>query len=223
MSKFLTVPIWYDKNGRLNQMLTGDARSAIGPENISIGVNSSAGVDNGFGGSVVIGHNSHGNGNYTTVIGYQLTGGGDNAIAIGSSATANKNSIAIGTGIMVEEGGIGIGGNANANQIQLGGESTKYDLTVGDGNGTAKIGTLVLGDAVLPNNISSAGLYLCTARTTVAGITSWVSGLIWINNWLVNAYTVNGSVSFNYSGSNHTITCEGAGATLEKCFKIFQN
>lgn len=222
MSKFLTVPIWYDKNGKLNQMLTGDARSAIGPENISIGVNSSAGVDNGFGGSVVVGYNSHGNGNYTTVIGYQLTGGGDHAIAIGSSAIANKNSIAIGTGITVEKGGIGIGGNANTNQIRLGGESTKYDLTVGDGNGTAKIGTLVLGDGVLPNNISSEGLYLCTASVTAAGSTSWASGLIWINNMTVNAYVVNGSVSFNYNGSNHTITCVGEGAKLEKCFKIFQ-
>lgn len=208
MSKFLTIPTWYDKNGRLNQMLTGDARSTVGPENISIGVNSSAGIANGLGGSVVVGYDAHGN--------------GTDAIAIGALTSAEGGSIAIGRSITASGGGIGIGGSASANQIQLGGKSTKYDLTVGDGNGTAKIGTLVLGDAVLPNNIPSEGLYLCMASVTAAKTTSWTSGLIWINNRIVDSYAVNGSVSFNYNGSNHTITCVGEGAKLEKCFKIFQ-
>ena len=208
MPKFLTVPTWYDQNGQLNQMLTGDARSAsTGPKNVSIGENSSAGVANGSGGSVVIGFGANGE---------------NDAVAVGALSSANTGSIAIGRSIIASDGGIGIGGNASANQIQLGNKSTKYDLTVGDGNGTAKIGTLVLGDEVLPNNISSAGLYLCTASVTVGENTSWASGLIWINHMTVNAYAVNGSVSFNYSGSNHTITCVGTGAKLEKCFKIFQ-
>ena len=208
MPKFLTVPTWYDKNGQLNQMLTGDARSAsTGPKNVSIGENSSAGVANGSGGSVVIGYGASGE---------------NDAVVVGALSSANTGSIAIGRSIIVSDGGIGIGGSASANQIQLGNKSTKYDLTVGDGNGTAKIGTLVLGDGVLPNNISSAGLYLCTATLTFGENTSWVSGFIWINHMIVNAYAVNGSVTFKYSGSNHTITCEGKGATLEKCFKIFQ-
>lgn len=208
MPKFLTVPTWYDQNGQLNQMLTGDARSAsTGPKNVSIGENSSAGVANGSGGSVVIGFGANGE---------------NDAVAVGALSSANTGSIAIGRSVTASGGGIGIGGSAFANQIQLGNKSTKYDLTVGDGNGTAKIGTLVLGDEVLPNNISSAGLYLCTASVTVGENTSWASGLIWINHMTVNAYAVNGSVSFNYSGSNHTITCEGTGAKLEKCFKIFQ-
>ena len=208
MPKFLTIPTWYDKNGQLNQMLTGDARSAnTGPKNVSIGENSSAGVANGSGGSVVIGYGASGE---------------NDAVVVGALSSAKTGSIAIGRSIIASDGGIGIGGDAFAGQIQLGNKSTKYDLTVGDGNGTAKIGTLVLGDEVLPNNISSAGLYLCTAKVTVGENTSWASGLIWINHMIVNAYAVNGSVSFNYSGSNHTITCEGVGATLEKCFKIFQ-
>lgn len=208
MPKFLTVPTWYDKNGQLNQMLTGDARSAsTGPKNVSIGENSSAGVANGSGGSVVIGYGASGE---------------NDAVVVGALSSANTGSIAIGRSIIVSDGGIGIGGSASANQIQLGNKSTKYDLTVGDGNGTAKIGTLVLGDEVLPNNISSAGLYLCTASVTVGEKTSWASGLIWINHMTVNAYAVNGSVSFKYNGSNHTITCEGTGAEFEKCFKIFQ-
>lgn len=208
MPKFLTVPTWYDKNGQLNQMLTGDARSAsTGPKNVSIGENSSAGVANGSGGSVVIGYGASGE---------------NDAVVVGALSSANTGSIAIGRSIIVSDGGIGIGGSASANQIQLGNKSTKYDLTVGDGNGTAKIGTLVLGDEVLPNNISSAGLYLCTASVTVSEKTSWASGLIWINHMTVNAYAVNGSVSFKYNGSNHTITCEGTGAEFGKCFKIFQ-
>lgn len=208
MPKFLTVPTWYDKNGQLNQMLTGDARSAsTGPKNVSIGENSSAGVANGSGGSVVIGYGASGE---------------NDAVVVGALSSANTGGIAIGRSIIVSDGGIGIGGSASANQIQLGNKSTKYDLTVGDGNGTAKIGTLVLGDEVLPNNISSAGLYLCTASVTVSEKTSWASGLIWINHMTVNAYAVNGSVSFKYNGSNHTITCEGTGAEFGKCFKIFQ-
>ena len=208
MPKFLTVPTWYDKNGQLNQMLTGDARSAsTGPKNVSIGENSSAGVANGSGGSVVIGYGASGE---------------NDAVVVGAISSGNTGSIAIGRSIIVSDGGIGIGGSASANQIQLGNKSTKYNLTVGDGNGTAKIGTLVLGDEVLPNNISSAGLYLCTATLTVGESTSWASGFIWINHMIVNAYAVNGSVTFKYSGSNHTITCEGTGAKLEKCFKIFQ-
>ena len=208
MPKFLTVPTWYDKNGQLNQMLTGDARSAsTGPKNVSIGENSSAGVANGSGGSVVIGYGASGE---------------NDAVVVGALSSANTGGIAIGRSIIVSDGGIGIGGSAYANQIQLGNKSTKYDLTVGDGNGTAKIGTLVLGDEVLPNNISSAGLYLCTASVTVSEKTSWASGLIWINHMTVNAYAVNGSVSFKYNGSNHTITCEGTGAEFGKCFKIFQ-
>lgn len=208
MPKFLTVPTWYDKNGQLNQMLTGDARSAsTGPKNVSIGENSSAGEANGSGGSVVIGYGASGK---------------NDAVVVGALSSANTGSIAIGRSIIVSDGGIGIGGSASANQIQLGNKSTKYDLTVGDGNGTAKIGTLVLGDEVLPNNISSAGLYLCTATLTVGENTSWASGFIWINHMIVNAYAVNGSVTFKYSGSNHTITCEGTGAKLGKCFKIFQ-
>lgn len=210
MPKFLTVPTWYDKNGQLNQMLTGDVKQTNtgARSNIAIGEGSAAGANGSIG--------------KATVIGYNARGGSSDATVIGANASAGEGGIAIGSEVIATNNGIAIGGSASSNGVQLGNLATNYAFQVGDGNGTAKIGTLVLGDEVLPNNISSAGLYLCTARVTVGENTSWASGLIWINHMTVNAYAVNGSVSFNYSGSNHTITCVGTGAKLEKCFKIFQ-
>lgn len=214
MSKFSTVPIWYDKNGRLNQMLTGDARSAIGPENISIGVNSSAGAANGLGGSVAVGYDAHGN--------------GTDAIAIGALASAEGGSIAIGRSVTASGGGIGIGGSAFANQIQLGNKSTKYDLTAGDGAGISKIGALSFNE-VTPTNITSKGLYWCTVlRVTTRG-TLGCNAFLWIET--VNrtqASAADGSVSFSYGdqggATGWAITVSGPDDvdTLSlKCYKVF--
>ncbi len=209
MSKFLTIPTWYDKNGRLNQMLTGDARSTTGPENISIGVNSSAGIANGLGGSVVVGYAAHGN--------------GTDAIAIGALASAEGGSIAIGRSIAASGGGIGIGGNASANQIQLGGKSIKYDLAVGDGTGISKIGALSFNE-VTPTKITSKGLYWCTVVQGTLGCNAF----LWIET--VNgtqASAADGSVSFSYGNqggtANWAIRVSGTGVdTLSlKCYKVF--
>lgn len=210
MPKFLTIPTWYDKNGRLNQMLTGDARSTTGPENISIGVNSSAGVANGLGGSVVVGYDAHGN--------------GTDAIAIGALASAEGGSIAIGRSIAASGGGIGIGGNASANQIQLGGNSTKYDLAVGDGTGISKIGALSFNE-VKPTEITSEGLYWCTAVQGTLGCNAF----LWIKKVNVTqASAADGTVSFSYGNQggiaeDWAIRVSGTGVdTLSlKCYKVF--
>lgn len=208
MSKFLTVPVWYDKNGRLNQMLTGDAKQTnVGANsNIAIGEGSVAGVAGSIG--------------KATVIGYNAKGEKSDATVIGANASAEEGGIAIGSEVNATNNGIAIGGDASSNEVQLGNKATNYALQVGNGNGTAKIGTLVLGNAVTPTSISSVGLYLCTASMSASGIVSWVSGLIWIGDVTAKAYAANGSVSFEYDG-NRTITCKGA--TLGQCFKIFQN
>ena len=213
MSKFLTIPTWYDKNGRLNQMLTGDARSTTGPENISIGVNSSAGVANGLGGSVVVGYDAHGN--------------GTDAIVIGALASAEGGSIAIGRSIAASGGGIGIGGNASANQIQLGDKNTKYDLAVGDGTGISKIGALSFNE-VTPTNITSKGLYWCTAVQGTLEGTLGCNVFLWIET--VNstqASAADGSVSFSYGNhggaANWAIRVSGTGVDTSslKCYKVF--
>ena len=78
MSKFLTPPIWYDKNGNLNEMLTGDAGA---PSDIAIG----SGTIARGGGGIAIGR------------GATMTGGG--GIAIGNSAVVEvEGAIAIGDG-----------------------------------------------------------------------------------------------------------------------------
>ena len=72
MSKFLTPPVWYNQNGSLNDMLTGEA-SLYG---IAIG-NSAAATTDG----VAVGYNSS----------------AENAgVAIGSNADASRGGIAIG-------------------------------------------------------------------------------------------------------------------------------
>lgn len=209
MPKFLTVPTWYDQNGQLNQMLTGDARSAsTGPKNVSIGENSSAGVANGSGGSVVIGFGANGE---------------NDAVAVGALSSANTGSIAIGRSVTASGGGIGIGGSAFANQIQLGNKSTKYDLTVGDGTGISKIGALSFNE-VEPTKITSKGLYWCTVVQGTLGCNAF----LWIET--VNgtqASAADGSVSFSYGNQGGTadwaIRVSGTGVDTSslKCYKVF--
>ena len=213
MPKFLTVPTWYDKNGQLNQMLTGDARSAsTGPKNVSIGENSSAGVANGSGGSVVIGYGASGE---------------NDAVVVGALSSANTGSIAVGRSIIVSDGGIGIGGNASANQIQLGDKNTKYDLAVGDGTGISKIGALSFNE-VTPTNITSKGLYWCTAVQGTLEGTLGCNVFLWIET--VNstqASAADGSVSFSYGNqggaANWAIRVSGSGVDTSslKCYKVF--
>ena len=213
MPKFLTIPTWYDKNGQLNQMLTGDARSAsTGPKNVSIGENSSAGVANGSGGSVVIGYGSSGE---------------NDAVVVGALSSAKTGSIAIGRSIIASDGGIGIGGDASAGQIQLGNKSTKYDLTVGDGTGISKIGALSF-NKVAPTNITSKGLYWCTALRTVTQGTLGCNAFLWIET--VNstqASAADGSVSFSYgdqggiTGWAIIVSGPGVDTSSLKCYKVF--
>lgn len=213
MSKFSTVPIWYDKNGRLNQMLTGDARSTIGPENISIGVNSSAGAANGLGGSVAVGYDAHGN--------------GTDAIAIGALASAEGGSIAIGRSIAASGGGIGIGGNASANQIQLGNKGTKYDLTVGNGTGTIN----GMAFEIVPVNddnsvdVTEGGIYLCclSREDTVAGQSVLTNNIaiIYIQPFGTNIGVTLSSQDnvCDYSSSSKKITGKDNNSIL-KCLKV---
>jgi hypothetical protein len=124
MSKFLTPPVWYDKNGNLNQMLIGDARNTTSglQSNIAIGESSLAGAVDGVGGSLSIG--------------YGAKAKSDQTIVVGAFSDASDGGIAIGYGISVVGGGIGIGGSATANQIQLGNPSSRYDLKIGNNIGT---------------------------------------------------------------------------------------
>lgn len=123
MSKFLTPPVWYDKNGNLNEILTGDARWADNSvqNNIAIGFSSIAGGDRDLGGCTAIGYGAKADGYGSTVL--------------GSQADADSESIAIGFGVSASGGGIGIGGNASANQVQLGKTTRAYNMTVGNGAG----------------------------------------------------------------------------------------
>ena len=153
--------MWYDKNGKLNEMLTGTAMP--GEEghpltNLSIGQYSVAGDTDGtpsnFGTAVGYGAKASGS---STVLGAEssakngiaigslvkVTGGigigGDvtnGGIGIGGDVTnSGINKAGIGIGGNVTGNGIGIGGDATANQIQLGNPNVVYDLKIGTGNG----------------------------------------------------------------------------------------
>lgn len=140
MSKFLTPPVWYDKDGNLNDMLTGKASS----DGVAVGSNAGAMM-----GGVAVGYNS-GASNEGVAVGYKATAN-DYGIAIGSNVTSDGYGIAIGAD--ATGNGIAIGGTAAANKVQLGSTNTTYDLTVGDGNGTingarfgVKDGAVQIGD-----------------------------------------------------------------------------
>lgn len=134
MSKFLTPPVWYDKNGKLNEMLTGTAmpgEEGFPLTNLSIGQSSVAGDTDGT------------PSNFGTAVGYGAKASGRSTV-LGAESSA-KNGIAIGSLVKVTDGigiggdatgnGIGIGGDATANQIRLGNPHVYYDLKIGAGNG----------------------------------------------------------------------------------------
>lgn len=153
MSKFLTPPVWYDKNGEENQSLVNYANDGVGgPTNIAFGLDAKSGTDN----------DSHS----CIAIGYQATATGRSAIAIGSYdsngnpaigpstgvSALGSGTIVIGGGAIASDGSIAIGDQANANisdsiaigsnatagshQIQLGANNNLFNLTVGNGMGT---------------------------------------------------------------------------------------
>lgn len=152
MSKFLTPPVWYDKNGEENQSLVNYANTGVGgPTNIAFGLDAKSGTDN----------DSHS----CIAIGYQATATGRSAIAIGSYdsdgnpaigpntgvSALGSGTIVIGGGAIASDGSIAIGDQANANisdsiaigsnatagshQIQLGANNNLFNLTVGNGMG----------------------------------------------------------------------------------------
>ena len=124
MSKFLTPPVWYDKKGNLNEMLTGNAET---PSDIAIGSNTKA-----TGGGVAINGGTTGGG--IAINGFAFEGG----VAIGSKTSAARGGIAIGAGAF-----------ATGNRIQLGDNKTAYTLNVGDGTGTINGVRLSASDAVI--------------------------------------------------------------------------
>lgn len=186
MSKFLTPPVWYDKNGNLNEMLTGNAEApsdiAIGSRTtatgggIAIGGSSSATV-----GGIAIGGSASNGG--IAIRGSVGRGGGiaiggnasDGGMAIGVGASANEeNGIAIGRYATAGASGcIAIGYDADAstpNTIQLGDNATAYTLNVGDGTsstvqaGGYKIGTTTIIDSnrnISGNSFLSTGYIQC--------------------------------------------------------------
>lgn len=173
MSKFLTPPVWYDKNGNLNEMLTGNTGTS---NDIAIGSSATA-----TGGGIAIGGSASNGG--IAIRGSVGRGGGiaiggnasDGGMAIGVGASANEeNGIAIGRYATAGASGcIAIGYDADAstpNTIQLGDNATAYTLNVGDGTsstvqaGGYKIGTTTIIDSnrnISGNSFLSTGYIQC--------------------------------------------------------------
>ena len=174
--------------------------------------------------------------------------GGDatgNGIAIGGSVEGDgigiRGSVAdggIGIGGNATGGGIGIGGNATGANIQLGNNGLKYDLTVGSGTGTLKIGSI----AGIPKiesikfnkmtivsqevEIPKSGVYLCcTTYKPNPQLTDYTShvAICFINDINQSASiltTKSGSVdSCSYDNIAHKIK-PGTNFTIQYCFKI---
>lgn len=182
MSKFLTPPVWYDKNGNLNEMLTGTGGDY---SNVVIGVQSSiAGT-----GSVAIGGQS--------ILGVNgATADNDNSIAIGCSSralaiggiaigykasTVSNDCIAIGNEAKAKAYlNIAIGGNAQALEeygIAIGEEAqaTKRDsIAIGSGAKTTTQDTIQLGDNTKPYGLTVGnGRMSLNIGSTAQG--NWIS------------------------------------------------
>lgn len=149
MSKFLTPPVWYDKNGEEINIFNNTTYSSSGPENTAIGTSAIAGSDGVSFGAVAVGSQAQAKESLSIAIGsynddnFQTVQAlATGSIAIGAGAKANADStdgIAIGSRATSGQGGIaiGAGASATANQIQLGNPNSRYDLKIGNGiNGT---------------------------------------------------------------------------------------
>lgn len=149
MSKFLTPPVWYDKNGSEINIFNNTTYPGV-VENTAIGTSAIAGGEGfSYGSAVAVGSQAQAKASLSIAIGsynddnFQTVQAlATGSIAIGGGAKANAGStdgIAIGSRATSEQGGIAIGGGASAtgNQIQLGNPNLRYDLKIGNGiNGT---------------------------------------------------------------------------------------
>lgn len=153
MSKFLTPPVWYDKNGNLNEMLTGNATTSrdivIGSEASAdgggIAIDGSAetggiaiGGDSSAHAGIAIGPYAYASTSASTAIGRYASAGATRTVAIGTEASATAS-----------------------NTIQLGGNSVAYTLSVGNGRMSLNIGSTAEGNWVSAKSSGiSQGLYL---------------------------------------------------------------
>lgn len=139
MSKFLTPPVWYDKNGEENQSLVNAANAGVsGPTNIAFGLDAKSGTDNDSHSCIAIGYEATATGRSAIAIGSYDSDGQPVGLDAGTKATGS-GTIVIGGGASATGGGIaiGAGASATANQIQLGNPNLRYDLKIGNGiNGT---------------------------------------------------------------------------------------
>lgn len=229
MSKILTPLTWYNSAGVLDESLTGTAHSYQFCSNTAYGryaVAGKAGAE--IEGAVAIGDLAQATNGGAVAIGGRVDGeesgatsSGGMSVAIGTSAKATATyAIAIGSGASA----------ITQNTIQLGGSDIQYDLTVGNGAGTSKIGALSF-DEVSPTNISSGGLYWCTAFETIT-----VSGnqqifgrnvFLWIETpRTTQAGAIDGGASFSYGDMGGTSTTwairvSGTNVSNLKCYKVF--
>lgn len=149
MSKFLTPPVWYDKNGSEINIFNNTTYPGV-VENTAIGTSAIAGGEGvSYGSAVAVGSQAQAKASLSIAIGsynddnFQTVQAlANGSIAIGGGAKANADStdgIAIGSRATSGQGGIaiGAGASATANQIQLGNPNLRYDLKIGNGiNGT---------------------------------------------------------------------------------------
>lgn len=229
MSKFLTPPVWYDKNGNLNDMLTGEASEngvAVGSGadatmgGVAVGYN--AGADDG---GVAIGHNANTRGG--VAIGGDATEGG---VAIQGTVTGTATGAGVAIQGTATGNGIAIGGNAAENNVQLGKTDTAYDLTVGNGSGTLNIGGIagipeiisiafkkqtISGDVVA---IGTQGVYLCCITDTGDNSQSYVA-ICFIDSRNKPASVLSSAEVCYYSNANGFIAPKN-GYIIKYCFKI---
>lgn len=174
MSKFLTPPSWYDKNGEEINIFNNTTYYGT-VKNTAIGTSAIAGSEgDSYGSAVAVGSQaqakaslsiaigSYNDDNFQTVqalaygsiaigAGAKANADSTDGIAIGSRTTSGQGGIAIGGGTSATGGGIAIGAvaSATANQIQLGNNNTAYTLNIGNGNasiGNFKITPIKSGD-----------------------------------------------------------------------------
>ena len=236
MSKFLTPPVWYDKNGSEINIFNNTTYSGV-PENTAIGTSAIAGSEgNSYGSAVAVGSQAQAKASLSIAIGsynddnFQTVQAlATGSIAIGAGAKANADStdgIAIGSRTTSGQGGIaiGAGASATANQIQLGNNNTAYTLSIGNGRMSLNIGSTAQEkwvSATSETDVISQGLYLVrygggsyidlVYLMAPIAITDMSDGSAYTNDWYfpfyTNPYRLTINNPSNPNNPSHPIVC----------------
>ena len=198
MSKFLTPPVWYDKNGSEINIFNNTTYYGT-VENTAIGTSAIAGSEgSGYGAAVAVGSQAQAKASLSVAIGsynddnFQTVQAlATGSIAIGGGAKTNADStdgIAIGRGTTSSQGGIAIGGSVEA----------------------AGIGSIAIGAGASTDTDSNSGIAIGRGAMSGQGGIAIGAGADAIGDDMIQLGKNDTAYTLNVGNKNQSVVCAGS-------------